>query len=51
MLMEEKRAGEAAEAPVEQELPEEEARASTAKKSAQIGAIIAANRARKAAGM
>lgn len=55
MLMEEKRAGEAvAEAPIEEELPEEEAPAvsvSTAKKSAQIGAIIAANRARKAAGM
>lgn len=51
MLMEEKRAGEAAEAPAEEELPEEDVPSVAAKKSAQIGAIIAANRARKAAGM
>ena len=53
MLMEEKRAREAVEAPVGEELLEEQASASAsaAKKSAQIGAIIAANRARKAAGM
>lgn len=53
MLMEEKRAGEAAEAPVEEELPEEQAAASAsaAKKSAQIGAIIAASKAKRAAGM